>query len=199
MKKVLLILMVLSVAAAKAQNPYDYFPSHMDFPLRQKPVEYEWPYIMHTPPYIGLIAGLEGFKSRFYQMGIALNASEIHETRGGVFGTQFLYQRQWHENVERYQVELGFYTFLCMGLNFNRTRQDDFTTFGVKPFVGISLFNIQALYGFNLYNRNKNQIDAMQRSSFELRYVIPIIPLSRNQDYLVPADYRYPEKVVIRR
>lgn len=194
MKSLLLPLFILCVSLAHAQDPYEYAPELEDYPARQQHVTYKWPYTRRVPGYVGLVLGWEGFKSNYYQAGLALNLVEIQDLPGGMIGGQALYQRHISENLQRFQVEAGFYTLVCGGVNFNYSIQGEHSTFGVKPFIGLSLFNVQFLYGYNFINKKKNQISSLRNSSFEFRFVIPLVSFGKDTSQMEAVPSSYPNQ-----
>lgn len=194
MKYLLLSLFVTLGVNSFSQSPYDYVPNQIDSRARQEWASYKWPYNSDVPRYVGLVVGWEGFRENYYQVGLVANFMEMNYAVGGLVGGKLLYQRHVRENIHRYQLELGFYNIICGGVNFNYSVQDIHSTFAVKPFIGLSLFNISVMYGYNFINKNKNQITSLRNSSFEVRYVLPLFSFSRDKKTLVEVPSGYPNQ-----
>ena len=194
MKSFLLLISLCALchtSQAQIFAPGKFIPGVHDYPIEQKKLEYKWPYIYYVPKYIGLNLGVQGFGQPMFQGGLALNLLEFDGVAGGMLGANALYKRNFAEDVESYNFELGVYTFFCLGLNFNYNIQNEYGTFGVKPFIGIALYNFQLLYGFNFFSKKNNQIPGLRSNHFELRYVIPLIAFGKSEKY-VPAQSNYP-------
>jgi hypothetical protein len=155
--------------------------------------EYRWPYFYDVPLHFGLLGGYEGFKSHYWTAGGVFNLVELTGTgTGGYVGTTFLYKQHFSEGIKSYEAEIGMYAMICMGLNFNyRTQGEEYATFGVRPFIGLALFNFQLIWGYNIYSDKRNSIVPLRHGSWELRYVIPLIKLSKGSPQ--PSFAHYPD------
>lgn len=136
----------------------------------------KYPYIKHyTPPYIGLVAGYEFLEKPQIELGLFLNISESYgSTTGMYFGSYLSYKRSLEEKINTVNFGLGFYSFFSMNLdlNFNFGMGENFL--GFKPGIGTTLFNIQLMYGYNLFNNRKNEILHFNHHSISARFLIPV-------------------------
>jgi hypothetical protein len=190
MKQFLILCLFILPFGAQAQiNINKYNPRVVDGPAREL-VKYRWPYFEHVPSYIGIVGGYQGFKSSSYTLGVALNFMKIEEMgSGGMAGGQLLHKRHFREDLQSYEAEVGFYSIVCLGVNANYNVSGENATFGVRPFLGVSLFNLQVSWGFNFYSK-LNKIDALRHSNWEIKYVLPIIRLNRKEErYVYPTRY----------
>jgi len=179
------------LAEAQDFNRNQYIPTPSDYPFQQKPLEYQWPHLNYVPKYIGVIGGIQGFREFAYEAGLALNLASINEIPGAMVGGALMYKRGFRNDIETYSAEVGVYLPISFGLNFNYNTQNEYATFGVKPFIGICIYNFQFLYGFNIYSR-KSLINGLRRNHFEVRYVIPIISFGKTTTEMVGTFSNYP-------
>lgn len=194
MKSLLLLIttfLIFNLSHAQVFSPGMFIPEVHDQPIKQKKLKYKWPYFSYVPKYVGLNLGVQGFGQPMFQGGVALNLLEFDNVNGGMMGGNLLYKRDFNDNIESYNVEFGVYTYFCLGLNFNYNIQNDFGTFGVKPFIGVAFYNFQFLYGFNFFSKKNNEIQGLRSNHFELRYVIPLFSFGKRERY-VSADSGYP-------
>lgn len=190
--KVCFFVLVANVAFGQEFNPSLYVPNIVSYPAFQEKIEYKWPHNHNVPKFVGLVVGYQGFRSSFYQMGLAVNFVEMLSLPGGMLGGQILYKRHFSENIQSYSAEIGFYQIICGGINLNYHVQEERGTFGVKPFIGLSMYHIQFLFGYNVYSDKKNTITPLMHGSLELRYVIPIISFGKDKEQMVLKSTNYP-------
>lgn len=147
-------------------------------------VEYKYPYYGHwIPPYIGIIGGYEGFKSNYWEAGLVFNIvpSRVTPKTGAIIGGVVSYKKNFSNSIQAFEAEVGFYSFLSLGVNFNYTFTTIHNTFGVKPFIGISIYHLQFLWGYNLFSDKKNEIQDLRHSTFKIRYSIPLFRLNQEK------------------
>lgn len=190
--KVGFFVFIANLSFGQEFNPSLYVPRVVSYPAVQKKIEYKWPHHYNVPKFIGLVVGYQGVRSSFYQMGLALNFVEMHSVPGGMLGGQLLYKRHFSENIQSYSAEIGFYQIICGGLNFNYHTQEAHGTFGVKPFIGLSIYHIQLMFGYNVYSNKNNEIAPLTHASIELRYVIPLVSYGKVKDKMVSDHTNYP-------
>lgn len=192
-----LFLATSLMSSAQTFDPIKYVPSFDGYPIKQVRVTNKWPYFNQTPRYIGAVLGFEGFRSNFVEGGLAFNFVEFEDVPGGMIGGNLLYKRNVSERIQSYEAEVGFYTILCGGINFNWNQFDNSGLLGVKPFIGVSIFNIHVMYGYNIFQNSKNTNSQLWHNSFTIRYVMPIVTFgkvksSMKQDYIsYPRDNYY--------
>ncbi len=139
--------------------------------------KYQYPYFGPSiPPYLAITGGYEGFKSDYWAIGIACNAagSYISPPIGGYIGPTLLYKSDFSRQIQSVELELGMYSFVCMGLNFNYHFTQEYNTKGFKPFIGIGAFHAQFIWGYNFFSNRNNQIAGLRHSTIQFRYTIPI-------------------------
>lgn len=189
-----LFVLAANLSIGQQFDPMLYVPKIESYPAEQQKISYKWPHYNYVPKYVGLVIGYEGVRSSFYQMGLVLNLVEMEEMPGGMVGGQLLYKRHFNENIQSYSAEIGVYQVICGGINFNYHVQGDRSTFGVKPFIGLSIYHVQLMYGYNIYSNKNNEITPLKHASFELRYVIPIVSFGKNKDQMVYKSSNYPNR-----
>lgn len=183
-----MLILVAPMYSFSQVNVSEYIPRVVDGSPKTL-LKYKWPYIHHIPPSIGLVIGYEGFKTNYYQIGLAANFLRDYNMEiGGMAGGQLLYKRDFRDQIQSFEAEIGWYTFMNIGLNFNYHVSGDNSTFGVKPFIGFSAFNLQLNWGYNIYSNKKNEIAGLGHSNWELKYVIPIIPFKGKEPIYI-RDY----------
>jgi len=144
--------------------------------------EPKYPYFgPNIPPYIAIVGGIDGIRTSFWELGLTFNVltTEMHPNTGAILGGAFSYKKHFSKNIQATELELGFYSFLSMGLNFNYSYSGLDKTFGVKPFLGICLYHFQILWGYNFYA--KTSISELNHSTIKFRYSIPIIRLNKKR------------------
>jgi len=190
--KVCFFVFCANLALCQEFNPYLYVPKVVSYPAVQEKIQYKWPHNHNVPKFVGLVVGYQGVRSSFYQMGLAVNFVEMLSLPGGMLGGQLLYKRHFSENIQSYSAEIGFYQIICGGINFNYHVQEERGTFGVKPFIGLSIYHIQLMFGYNVFRDKKNTITPLTHGSLELRYVIPIISFGKDKEQMVFKSTNYP-------
>ncbi|MCF8370057.1 MAG: hypothetical protein K9H64_00445 [Bacteroidales bacterium] len=164
--------------------------SNIDWCFEKK---YKYPfYGPHVPPYIALQIGYDGFNSSFLEAGLAFNIGHIcvSSSTGAIVGGSTSYKRHFSNNIEGIETEIGFYSVVSMGVNINYTYTEKFSTIGVKPFIGVSLYHFQLLWGYNFFSDKKNGIENLPHSSFKLRYTIPLINIDKEKKKLQKRNHR---------
>lgn len=192
MKRFLIVLVLIIPVMSFSQVVINkYVPKVVDGPPRRE-LKYKWPYFDHIPPFIGVIVGYEGFKSNYYEVGLAANfLRDRRITSGGMAGGQLIYKRHFRENIQSYEAEIGWYRLISIGINANYHVGEDRSTFAVKPFIGLCLYNFQVSWGYNFYSNKNNEISSLRHSNFQMKYVIPIIPFKGKYTRYVYDDYGY--------
>lgn len=147
-------------------------------------IEYRYPYFgHHIPPYFGVIGGYEGFKSSYWEAGLIFNIAPvwISSKTGGIVGGTISYKRNFQNNIQAFESEIGFYSPVSLGLNFNYTFTENHNTFGCKPFIGISVYHLQFLWGYNFFSAKKNEIQDLRHSTFKIRYSLPLLRMDKKR------------------
>ncbi|HYG50514.1 MAG TPA: hypothetical protein VD905_06405 [Flavobacteriales bacterium] len=62
--------------------------------------------------------------------------------------------------------------FAC-GLGINRYQEDDNSTYGIKPMIGISIARIHIMFGYNFF-LNNNKIPDFYHPTFNIGYYLPV-------------------------
>ena len=140
-------------------------------------IEYKYPYFgPFIPPYIGVIGGVEGFQSHFWEAGIVVNYLSLYTLypSGGYVGNTLLYKSHFKNKLQSIELECGIYSPISIGFNLNYTYTKTDHTMGIKPFVGISIFHFQFLWGYNFFSKTRNNITELKQSSFNIRYWVPL-------------------------
>lgn len=182
-----------NVAEAQDFERDKYVPTIVDYPEKQEPIQYRWPHLNYVPKYVGIIGGVQGFHELAFEGGLVLNLVEFDYVPGAIVGGALMYKRSFRDEIQTYSAEFGVYLPICFGVNFNYNLQNGLSTFGVKPFIGVSVYNFQLLYGFNMYSR-KSEINGLRHNHFELRYVIPIISFGKSPNKMVRTFSNYPSE-----
>ena len=143
-------------------------------------IKAHWPYIKNkTPQLVGALVGYNFLQNHEMEIGTILNITEsIGTTTGMMMGPSLLYRRSIDRNLNAVDFNLGFYWVLSCGLgvNYNFDDKKNHLT-GVRPFIGITLYHIQLLYGYNFYNGKNNDMLKLKHAALTLRLAIPIARL----------------------
>ena len=141
----------------------------------------KWPYFgQNIPAYIGVIIGYEGFKSSYFETGINYNLAPltVYPSSGAFAGIQFLYRKNFIHNIQAFEIDIGIYSPVSLGVNFNYNFDGTNTTRGFKPFIGTSIYRLQIIYGYNIFSDKRNKIVPLNHSTLTVRYEIPVIRLN---------------------
>ncbi len=148
----------------------------------------KWPYFGEVVPrYLALAAGYEGLKTNNFQIGVMLNAYSLDVTPaiGAMLGGGLFY-KQNADNVKlhSYEAEFGMYAGFVLGLNYNYNITPSSEVHGLKPFIGIAVYNAQLFYGYCFYNPKGDPSDALGHNRITVRYVIPFFRFKKRTSEL---------------
>lgn len=143
----------------------------------------KWPYInKRTPPIIGITTGYNFLSDRYIEFGAIANLSDNYgHLRGAILGPSLSYKRYLDKNINSFNFDVGLYLYLAFGLGANYTYTDKEGIVGFKPFIGLSMFHIQATYGYNFFSEKHNHDMNLGHHSVNLRLAIPIIRLTKDE------------------
>lgn len=136
----------------------------------------KYPYIKnYTPPLLALQLGYDFFQTNQIELGALINFSDNYDIKTGSFiGPSLSYKRILDTKTNTIGLGFGFYLPLSLGFDFNYNFNESNHVFGFKPFIGTMLYNIQLLYGYNLFkNKNNNSLN-LNHHSLTVRIAIPI-------------------------
>lgn len=144
---------------------------------------YKWPYYGHDiPPYIGVLVGYEGLKTNNIQGGLAFNfvGSTIDPAIGGMIGGCLLYKQKLNKpSVYSFEAEAGMYGGVVAGINYNYNQTSVKVIHGIKPFVGMTFYNIQIFYGYSFYDSKEDIYAELRHNRITVRYIVPVIKLRK--------------------
>lgn len=126
---------------------------------------------------IGLAVGYSGVNPNVFQIGLGFQPWDIKAEYVGfpLFGFTALYEFSPESELQGASFNTLYLSgpFAC-GLGFNGYMYNRNTTYGIKPMIGISIFRIGIMYGFNFF-LNKNEIMGLDHSSINVNYYLPIL------------------------
>ncbi len=172
MKKLILIsFLVLIVNGLYSQSDPPENPfSRCDSAVRSYP--YFGPCIS---PYAAFIGGVEFLNPTMWEAGMAFNIADIRGIySGGRFGPTITYKRSLNSGLHGMDFDLGLYTYITLGLNYNYYTDGVNKIGGFKPFIGTTIFHCEISYGYNFFSNKKNPFEELTHHVFKLRYYLPI-------------------------
>lgn len=150
----------------------------------EKKTRYKWPYLgEHVPPYLGVAAGYEGFKSSVVTAGIAFNPGHlvVHPPVGGLVGTVISYKQDLRRpGLYSLESDLGLFGGFCFGVGLNYNKVTNNEIYGIKPLIGLAFYNFNMYYGYNFYADKMDAFKELSHHKFTFRYIIPVIKLVKN-------------------
>jgi hypothetical protein len=142
-----------------------------------------WPFFgSDIPPYISVIGGYEGLKTTNFQAGIGINLFRVvvDPPIGGMGGPIAIYKQSFStQKIYSYEFEFGVYAGFILAVNYNLNYTSSGLIKGTKPMIGISIYNLQMIYGYSFYKDSKDLKRELRHNRIGLRYVIPFVRLSR--------------------
>lgn len=159
----------------------------------------KWPYLgEEIPPYLGIIAGYEGFGTKNFTVGITHNLfMSSAEGDFGKTGARIGYSLYYKRNLQAqqpssFEIDLGIFYIPSLGININYNIMNAHEhLIGIKPFVGISLYHVDFLYGYCFYQDKKDQLNVLRHNRFTVRLSIPVAKLSKRKT-VKHYVYKYP-------
>ena len=165
--------------------------------------DYKWPYYgYNVPRYLAAVVGYEGISYGTIELGLAGNISDTYLARktGSMIGASILFRYNHPVNPDSVSInvfdtisgnpvplywtpdtsfwgvaiEIGNYSLISYGIGYNFNTDGTTVTHGVRPFVGTTLYNLQILYGYNIFSKKKNRIGRLLNSRIMVRYAIPL-------------------------
>lgn len=147
----------------------------------------KWPYFgQNIPPFIGVQVGVEGFPVKRLTVGITHNLFMLTVYGDGATtaraGYSLFYKKHFDANYPwSVEGEIGIWGIMAMGVNVNYNRIPEGSITGIKPFVGLSFFHLDFMYGYNFFNRKKDINDLLKHHVFTMRLNIPLIKLTKRK------------------
>ena len=130
----------------------------------------------HLNANIGLATGYSGISLNVFQFGLGFQPWDIKAEFVGfpLFGFTALYEFSPERNLQGASFNTLYLSgpFAC-GLGFNRYTANNNITYGIKPMIGISIFRIGIMFGYNFF-LTKNEIDDFYHPSFNINYYFPL-------------------------
>lgn len=143
----------------------------------------KWPYFgENVPRYVAISGAYEGLKTSNFQVGLQTNVMQltVSPAVGGMVGGGLFYkQNMYLKHVYSYEAEFGFYGGLVLGINYNYNVTSVSQIQGLKPFVGIAVFNAQLFYGYSFYKSKDDINNELRHNRITFRYVIPFIKVGK--------------------
>jgi hypothetical protein len=144
---------------------------------------YQWPYLgVNIPRYLALTGGYEGVKTNNLIVGVAINAFKMGRIPpiGGIAGGGLFYKQSTSSaKIYSYEAEIGFYSGFALGLNYSYNVTSSSRISGFKPFIGISLYNFQILYGYCFFDSTLDKKNELKHNRITFRYIIPVLKLNK--------------------
>lgn len=132
----------------------------------------------------GVVAGYSGFKNSFIEIGIGYQPWEVKGNFVFYPFAGFLALYEFDPTRKLYGTSLNAWYLAGLfsgGLNVNRYSDYSNDTYGIKPMVGISVFRIGIMYGYNLF-LNTNSISNLDHHCFTIKYYYPIWKKKESND-----------------
>src|ERR1051326_8839321 len=131
---------------------------------------------MIEPPGLGVVAGFSGFHPDMLDVGIGYQPWEVEGAFVQYPFAGFLALAEYSPGSKLFGTSLNAWylsgLFAC-GLGVNRYIEDGNETYGMKPMIGISMYRIGIMYGYNFYSKN-NLIPDLHHDSFTIKYYLPL-------------------------
>lgn len=132
---------------------------------------------------INFVSGISGFKTTNYELGLGLNFWEtrlqqkiiIKPFVGGSVSAIFYSENM---NLKGYELNVWVDGLIVLGVSGNYHFNDEFKTYGLKPFLGFGVYGFTFTYGFNVF-LNKNYINELSHHNFSVRYNFPILKFKK--------------------
>lgn len=151
---------------------------------QKKKFKYKWPYLgEHIPPYLGVTAGYEGFRSSVVTAGVAFNIGHltIHPRIGALLGAVTSYKQDLkHPGLYSLESDLGIFGGFCFGVGLNYNKVTNNEIYGIKPLIGLAFYNFNMYYGYNFYADKMDMFKELSHHKFTFRYIIPVLKLVKN-------------------
>jgi hypothetical protein len=135
-----------------------------------------WGNSTHLNANIGIVAGYSGFGPHMLEAGIGFQPWDVRAEYVGYPFDGFLALYEFSPTRNLYGTSLNFWYLsgpVSCGLGVNRYSDYTNETYGIKPMIGVSIFRIGIMYGFNFF-LNKNEITNFSHSSLTIKYYLPI-------------------------
>jgi hypothetical protein len=125
---------------------------------------------------VGLVAGYSGFRNNFIELGIGFQPWDVEGEWVGYPFAGFLLLHEIEATRKLYGNSCNFWylsgPFAC-GLGVNRYSDHKSQTFGIKPMIGVSIYRIGIMFGYNFF-LNKNEIPNLGHASMTVKYYLPV-------------------------
>jgi len=148
-------------------------------------IAFHYPYYgKRVPPFLGIVAGYEGYRNNCWEAGIALNMIDTYNperSNGAIVGFIFTYKQSLENDLKTAEAEAGLYSPFSIGAGFSESFYMGTRTFGFRPFVGTSWYHLQVMLGYNFYSKNRNELAELDNLTVKVRYVLPVVRIFKNR------------------
>lgn len=131
----------------------------------------------------GIVAGYSGSKNNFIEFGVGYQPWEVEGNFVYYPFAGFLALYEFDPTRKLYGTSLNAWYLsgpLSFGLNVNHYSDYSNNTYGIKPMVGISIFRIGIMYGYNFF-LNTNSIRDFDHQTFTIKYYYPLWKKKSNE------------------
>ena len=142
---------------------------------------------------------MEGIHYPVLQAGVGMNIvpTKIKRKIGGYIGFDARYKMSLQEKSFRaLELNVGVFSGLCFGANLNFNMQENNSTLGFKPFVGIGAYYLFFTYGYNIFLHN-NRIEILQNHVLNFHFMIPVYGFTKSGTRMFKPKRKQKDKKVV--
>ena len=175
-RSIILMMLVFICSAVSAQNGNPEADQEQKVVYDTIPFHYPY-YGKRVPPFLGIVAGYEGYRNNCWEAGLALNMIDTYSpnrANGAIVGFIFTYKQSLENDLKTAEAEVGVYSPFSIGVGFNENFYRGTRTFGFRPFVGTSWYHLQVMAGYNFYSKNRNDLAELDNLTIKIRYILPV-------------------------